>query len=132
MFARSASATRTRSYVAAAIVSFVAFTLFSAAEARAQAETVRATVNKVFSISLPENPSTGYSWEGKVDTRFLSLKGRNFARSAKSESLVGGGGTVTYFFLPLKPGQTELVLRSKRPWEKEPKEEKKYRIVISR
>jgi inhibitor of cysteine peptidase len=132
MFAQSASATRTRSYVAAAIVSFVAFTLFSAAEARAQAETVRATVNKVFSISLPENPTTGYSWEGQIDKRFLSLKGRNFAPSAKRESLVGGGGTVTYFFLPLKPGQTELVLRSKRPWEKEPKEEKKYRIVISR
>jgi len=132
MFAQGESTTGLASYVGAAIVSFVVLTLLSAAEARAQAETVKATLNKVFSISLAENPTTGYRWEADIDKKFLSLKGRNFARSAKSEGLVGAGGTVTFFFLPLKSGQTNIVLRYKRSWEKEHTEEKTYRVIISR
>ena len=68
-------------------------------------------------ISLPGNPSTGYSWEVQaVDAAILELVGEpEFA--SDSTDLLGAGGTLTLSFTARMAGTTTLELGYLRPWE---------------
>jgi len=90
------------------------------------------TLNKAFSISVPSNPSTGYSWDASFNSSFLRLKRKRFRRDrSKPERMVGVGGTTTFVFVPIKEGETTLTLRYGRTWENQGVEKRTYRIVIS-
>jgi len=62
-------------------------------------------LNSSLKISLPGNPSTGYSWEiVSADASILSLKGEpNFIPESKA---LGAPGTYVFQFSPQSPGQT--------------------------
>lgn len=68
-------------------------------------------------VSLPGNPSTGYSWEvQEVDVALLEQVGEaEFA--SDDTALVGAGGKLTLTFKALSTGKTSLVLVYHRPWE---------------
>jgi len=68
-------------------------------------------------ITLPGNPSTGYSWEvNTVDVAVLSQVGDPQFVSDNT-GLVGAGGKLALTFDAEKGGITSLVLVYHRPWE---------------
>lgn len=70
-------------------------------------------------VSLPGNPSTGYTWEVKEGAApVLELVGEPEFESDNPD-LVGAGGTLTLTFRAVQSGTTTLVLVYHRPWETE-------------
>lgn len=68
-------------------------------------------------ITLPGNPSTGYSWEVKsVDGDILELVGEPQFVSDNT-NVVGAGGQLSLTFEALKAGSTTLELVYLRSWE---------------
>jgi inhibitor of cysteine peptidase len=70
-----------------------------------------------FTIELPSNVTTGYSWEYgvPVDTNHLKLV-KTYYNESQSD-LVGAGGTQGWIFEAVQPGATSIALEYKRPWE---------------
>jgi inhibitor of cysteine peptidase len=86
---------------------------------------------QVVVISLPANPSTGYSWEreGDQDEILQQLGDTEF----KSQSnLVGASGVQILRYEAKQAGETTLKLVYHRPWEKgvEPEETFSVQIVV--
>ena len=68
-------------------------------------------------ITLPGNPSTGYSWEVKsMDAAILGVVGEPQFVSDNT-NLVGAGGQLSLTFEALKAGSTTLELVYHRAWE---------------
>jgi inhibitor of cysteine peptidase len=89
-----------------------------------------AQVQQKFQIKLPENPSTGFSWEASFDSNFLTLESRNYVDGGTGRR--GGGGVAIFSFVPLKEGNTSLAFRYKRPWEKTVEQEKSFHVTITK
>ncbi len=103
--------------------------IISAAATEGQDKMV-AQVQQKFQIKLPENPSTGFSWEAGFDKNFVTLESRNYVDGGTGRR--GGGGVAVFSFVPLKEGNTSLVFRYKRPWEKTVEQEKSYHLTITK
>lgn len=74
---------------------------------------------QLLEVSLPSNPSTGYTWmvkekNGTLTT--LSQLDQHF-ESFTPENAIGADGLTTIQFMPLSQGTTELELVYKRPFE---------------
>ena len=70
-------------------------------------------------ISLASNPTTGYSWQVvAIDEALLEMVAEpEYQPEAKAEGLVGAGGTESFLFQALAPGEATLTLGYARPWE---------------
>ena len=70
-----------------------------------------------FSLTLPSNRTTGYSWvlAEPLDDTVLQLDHHVYNRP--STSVPGAGGTETWTFTPLCAGATTVSLVYRRPWE---------------
>ncbi len=67
-------------------------------------------------ISLPANPSTGYSWVvSSINPAVLAQVGE--PEFTAQSDLVGAGGTMTFHFTGIATGQDSLQLDYVRPWE---------------
>lgn len=77
---------------------------------------------EILTVSLESNPTTGYSWQVlEIQNGILVQEGEpEFKQSSGSEGLVGAGGTETFRFKAVGPGETSLNLGYMRPWESEP------------
>ncbi len=71
-----------------------------------------------FTLSLPSNPTTGYSWSlsDNWDKKLLSAAGENYVSESQTPRM-GQGGQQIFKFQALQAGQTELNLVYTRPWE---------------
>ena len=68
-------------------------------------------------ITLPGNPSTGFSWEvSSVDGDILAQEGEP-EYFGEDSMLVGLGGQVRFIFIAKEAGSTTLELVYHRPWE---------------
>ncbi len=76
-------------------------------------------LDQEFIIALGSNPTTGYSWQASYDETMLELVGGEptYEADETEEDVVGGGGVEYFRFLTLEPGETEITLVYKRPWE---------------
>ncbi len=77
--------------------------------------------HQTLAIQLAGNPSTGYVWELEpgTDTAVLRPDGPvEYTAAQTSSPRPGQGGTFTARFTALRPGQTWVRLRYRRPWEK--------------
>ncbi|MCX9012453.1 MAG: protease inhibitor I42 family protein [Candidatus Methanoperedens sp.] len=92
---------------------------------------LKVSLNQVFTLSFEANPSTGYSWIAIVDESFLKLKNDTFAPYPHPPQVVGRGGKENFTFIPLKTGETDLVIQYKRVWEKDVLVEKTFQIIIT-
>ncbi len=100
-------------------------------DSRANAADKKVSLGKKFEISLKANHTTGFRWEASYDKKFLKLVNETYRRDpTKSKTHVGVGGISTFAFQPLKPGETSIKFRYKRPWEKQIAEKRTYLITI--
>ncbi len=77
-------------------------------------ETVTLPVGSAITISLDENPTTGYSWNV---TSSAGLEYVNDTYIAPETGLVGAGGVHVWEYLAAEEGSAEFSAVYKRPWE---------------
>lgn len=77
--------------------------------------------NQTLVVTLPANPTTGYSWEiAALDPEIVQQAGEaTFTPMTTDQARVGAGGTETFQFTAVGPGTTTLTLVYHRPWEKD-------------
>jgi len=69
-------------------------------------------------VTLPANPTTGFQWEVSAgNTAILQSNGE--AEFQPSSSATGSGGSTTFHFQAIGPGQMQLKLIYHRPFEKD-------------
>ncbi len=91
---------------------------------------MKVNLNEEFSLSFEANPTTGYRWEAIYDKDLLELKSGIY--EPYSLETIGGGGKEKFTFIPIKPGETTIIMRYKRAWEREAFEEKTIKIIITK
>jgi inhibitor of cysteine peptidase len=77
-------------------------------------------VGQTLVVTLPSNPSTGYSWtvSGAPDSAVLTQEGDiTYTPSNPDVVMPGSGGSETVRFTATAAGTTKLVLDYRRPWE---------------
>jgi len=72
-------------------------------------------VGKAAEISLPSNPSTGYSWVATFDASLVELADQRYV--APGTGALGAAGTEVFVFKGLKKGRVTVVFEYKRSWE---------------
>jgi inhibitor of cysteine peptidase len=97
--------------------------------AETQTTTRQVKINKIFTMILPSNPTTGYQWQVNFDSSYLELVKQQYTPS--DTMLIGSGGADRFEFKSIKIGETLLIFSYLRPWEnKQPFEEQIYKIII--
>jgi predicted secreted protein len=104
----------------------------SANEAKLDPTEIHTIAGQSFTIALPANHSTGYSWRlaRPLDVAIL----RQASETYREDSLgrIGGGGREFWTFEALAAGATEIYFEYARPFEKDaaPVNSARYRIEI--
>lgn len=71
-------------------------------------------------ITLEENPTTGYVWTLKIGTdNIVKLESDEYIPVETSANVVGSGGNHVWNFKGVSKGETILTFKYYRPWEKE-------------
>jgi inhibitor of cysteine peptidase len=98
----------------------------------ADGKTVPLSKDQQLLVSLPANPSTGYSWNVTSLPSVLATTGEpSFVPDSKgATAAVGAGGTTTYTFRATGKGAGKLELGYLRPWEKGVPPEATYSLQI--
>ena len=73
-------------------------------------------LNAEIQLRLPENPTTGFSWNLSVTTG-LSVINDTYIPDDVSGKLVGSGGTHAWFLKAIEPGEQAISGTYRRPWE---------------
>jgi inhibitor of cysteine peptidase len=73
-----------------------------------------AAVGDEVTVSLAENPTTGYRWQPAIDKAMLAPVDDTFEPASDA---TGAGGTRRLTFKVLHDGATELRLRKVRSWQ---------------
>jgi inhibitor of cysteine peptidase len=86
-------------------------------------------------VSLPANPSTGYSWAlaAQPPETVLKLQGPStYVPDPAAAGLAGAGGLETWSFIAVGAGQGDLRFEYRRPWERDvpPAKTVVYRLRI--
>ena len=91
------------------------------------------TVGQTWSVTLPGNPTTGYSWTIARMPDFLELSGEEVYVPAQPQ-MAGSGGMSTWKFLVIAPGTDTLRFVYRRPWEHDvaPAETVEYNLTARR
>jgi len=105
------------------ILLFVLVVLATSALAQEAIKTIFETKNievkqgKAFVIALEANPTTGYMWSlaQPLDEKAVKLVKEKYTSQS---NLVGAGGVDRWEFKALTKGQTKIVLKYSRAWEK--------------
>jgi predicted secreted protein len=75
-------------------------------------------VNEEFTVSLPGNPSTGYTWHySKEENSILKLKSSSFEQNKAPKGLVGVPGIFYFTFESKNKGKEEIKFIYMRSWE---------------
>jgi inhibitor of cysteine peptidase len=92
--------------------------------------TVAVSVGERFTVTLKENPTTGYAWDMKAGPG-LTLVGDAFAGPSPSPSpLMGAGGMHSWVFEAAKAGTLTLTGLYVRPWESQGKSAADFSLTI--
>ena len=82
-----------------------------------------------FAIELEGNPTTGYDWELQFDQD--KIKDIDSQHVPATES-VGGGGKRRFVLQAVKSGDLSVRAIYKRAWERDPIDEKTFKIRITK
>ena len=97
-------------------------------EVEDQPETAQTQVGDTFTISLPSNPTTGYSWELDFDADYLELVSDDFVITS---NLFGAPGIQSFELKAINQGRTELTMIYKRSWEDQVAEKRVMLVQIA-
>lgn len=95
--------------------------------------TLRNNVGDTFTIVLPENPTTGYSWTFSpplFSPDMLLITEDEFRRPETSGKMVGVPGERVFSFKSIGPGTTGIKLEYRRPWEQNAAAEKSFHLLV--
>ena len=81
-----------------------------------------------FTIKIESNPTTGYSWQPGFDQNVLRLISSGFTPTSK---LMGAAGTERFTFKAISQGRTTVKMIYKRVWEKKPRNEKEFCVIVT-
>lgn len=70
----------------------------------------------LFSITLPSNPTTGYSWGLSALPDSLMLLDTDYRQSDDCNGMIGCGGYNTYTFKAIKQGSGDLTFQYGQQW----------------
>jgi len=82
----------------------------------------------LISLSLAENPTTGYRWEIEEPTEALELQQDTYSSAVPKR--VGTPSTRTFVFRVAGAGRIKLRLRRWRPWQGESSIEERFSINL--
>jgi predicted secreted protein len=85
-------------------------------------------VDEVFAVVLAGNPTTGYTWQAGFQAECLSLIEQTFELGREG---AGAGGREVFRFRPVASGETQIDFVYQRPWGGEPRDRKRFRVVIA-
>lgn len=87
-------------------------------------------VGDTLEVTLPGNPTTGYQWAvGAGDAAILQLRGEpEFVAAGEA---LGSGGSVTLRFAAIGPGDLQLQLVYRRPFEPDAPPERTFAVRVS-
>lgn len=83
-----------------------------------EVDVIEAKAGDNFTLTVPSNGSTGYSWELMASPPDNSVEalGRDYVQDPHPEGMVGVGGTAMYKFRAAKAGTGSLVFHLQAPW----------------
>jgi inhibitor of cysteine peptidase len=90
---------------------------------------IQVAAGEEFALELEGNPTTGYTWQITADSQVLELLGQEFEAGGEG---VGAGGREVIHLRALADGETELACEYRRPWDKESRDTRHFRVVIYR
>jgi inhibitor of cysteine peptidase len=88
-----------------------------AREYSSPAEPIKVKSGEEFVIKIKSNPTTGYSWELANNPDNIILVTNSYL--ASSSRLMGVGGHELWTFKAVGCGQTNILMKYLRPWEKD-------------
>ena len=92
---------------------------YMAASSTADEDPITLKINHLLSITLPANPSTGFSWEIIEMPNFLEQIGQEeYLHDPFRPGLVGAAGSNSWKFQAIAPGSGLLRFVYQRPWER--------------
>jgi inhibitor of cysteine peptidase len=92
-------------------------------------QTVELTLGDILSITLPENPTTGYRWALQaIDDRLLELQASTYSPALTTG--MGGGGQHCFTFQTKAAGMSLLELKEWRDWEGDASVIKRFTITV--
>lgn len=93
--------------------------------------TVTVAPHTTIVFSLPENPSTGYTWQLHPFTGPALVVTADSFTPSTSEPRPGASGTRTINVFAEAPGMETVVLQLQRPWEKTTPPVEKLAVTIT-
>ena len=92
--------------------------------------TVEARVGERFTVTLEENPTTGYSWDMIAGPGLTQIGDKFVAPSPSPSPLMGAGGTHSWVFRADEAGTLTLTGLYVRPWEEDGKSAADFSLTI--
>ena len=80
-------------------------------------------------VSLPSNPTTGYSWKVEQSNDLFEITS---AFAEGEGGALGAGGTDTFTLTPQASGETAVMFMYGRSWEEAPESEIVYNVKIDK
>jgi len=95
-------------------------------------KTVRLKPQKEVIVTLPSNPTTGYSWEmvEQGEDAAVVVVAKEFRASIGASGRIGAGGAEHFRLRLLKAGRFTVTFVYRRSWEKEQEPERIFRIIL--
>jgi len=93
---------------------------------------LRIPLGQTFKITLPSNPTTGYSWQlaAAPDAAIVTAEGHEYRPETPVRS--GSGGHEIWIFKACGKGRTAVALQYVRPWEtgQPPADTSRFEIIV--
>lgn len=91
-------------------------------------KTIDLKVGGEATLSLPENPSTGYRWAlDAADSKVAEVAEQSFDAAS---SAPGGGGQAQWTIVAKAPGSTTMKLKHWRPWEGDKSVAERFEVTV--
>ncbi len=88
---------------------------------------IHVAAGETFILALAGNPTTGYTWQVIVDAQYLEILGQEFEPHGTG---VGAGGVEVFRLRALAAGESEIACEYRRPWDREARDTKRFRVTI--
>jgi inhibitor of cysteine peptidase len=90
---------------------------------------IETSIGEEFEVELEAVPTSGFQWQvARVDPARVRLVSDDIEVTSER---IGGPALQRFRFEALEPGEAELRLELRRPWEsKPPAEERTYRVTV--